>query len=178
MLVEKPPTAQNWAIGDTATIETTIPSKLPPEPMGFFESIGKPVEPASLYLAQLRDRLTSPHLTADVTALVHVAAQPAATGGVLISVTNTSRPDRFRLAEAIRGPLMVVFDNLPAGVLPDNVAGFTARGEPFVLIAVDQLLPGQEVTGLVRFRKPLPAGHRITTEVFAAGTFITRGLAL
>src|SRR5262249_10662475 len=60
MLVEEPPTAQNWVIGDTATIETTIPTKLPPEPLGFFESIGTPVEPASLYFAQLHDRLTPP----------------------------------------------------------------------------------------------------------------------
>ncbi len=168
MLVEKPPTAQNWVIGDTATIETTIPGKLPREPLGFFESIGQPVEPASLYFAQLHDRLTPPHLTRDVTALVHVAAQPAPTGGVLIRITNTSRPDRLKPAEVIRGPLMVVFDNLPTGELPDHLAGFTARGKPFILIEVDQLLPGQEVAGLVRFRKTLPAWARFTLEVFAA----------
>ncbi len=177
MLVEKPPTAQNWVIGDTATVETTIPSKLPPEPLGFFESIGKPVRPASLYLAQLHDRLTAPRPTTDVTALVHIVAQAAATGGLLVSVTNTSRPDRLKPAEAIRGPVMVVFDNLPAGVLPDNVAGFTAKGEPFVLIEVNQMLPGQEVSGLVRLRKPLPAGARLTMKVFADGIFITPGLS-
>jgi hypothetical protein len=178
MLVEKPPTAQNWVIGDTATIEQTIPTKLPPEPLGFFESLGTPVEPTSLYFAQLHDRLTPPHLTTDVTPLVHVAAAPAPTGGFLISITNTRRRNRLKLPEAIRGPLLVVFEHLPKGVRPANIAGHTAKGEPFVLIEVDQLLPGQKVTGLIHFRKRLPAGARITMEVFAAGTFVTPGLAL
>ena len=52
LLVEQPPGAMNWCIGCIGapiTIDTT--------PNGIFDSPGKPVEPASLYLQQLRDRL-------------------------------------------------------------------------------------------------------------------------
>jgi hypothetical protein len=48
MDVQRPPTAQNWAIGCAA--ETMKGS-------GFWESKGFPVQPRSLYLAQLEDRL-------------------------------------------------------------------------------------------------------------------------
>jgi hypothetical protein len=171
MLVEKPPTAQNWAIGDTATVETTIPAKLPPEPLGYFESVGQAVQPSSLYFAQLRDRVAPPHLTVDVTALLSVVVKPAATGGTLIGITNTSRPGLIAPAEGIRGPLLVVFQGLPRGVLPVNAAGFTAWGDPYVLVEVDRLLPGEEVTGLAHFRAPLPAGAKYTVRVFAAGKF-------
>jgi hypothetical protein len=45
---EKPPTAQNWAIGCRAKERKGD---------GFWESFGQPVEPRSLYLKQLEDRL-------------------------------------------------------------------------------------------------------------------------
>ena len=48
MIVANPPTAQNWAIGCTTSKQTGN---------GDWESFGKRVEPASLYLAQLKDRL-------------------------------------------------------------------------------------------------------------------------
>lgn len=48
MDVQRPPTAQNWAIGCSAqTMKGT----------GFWESKGVPVQPRSLYLKQLEDRL-------------------------------------------------------------------------------------------------------------------------
>jgi len=49
MDVEQPPTAQNWAIGCTA--------KFTPTSNGFLESVNQPVDPQSLYHAQLEDRL-------------------------------------------------------------------------------------------------------------------------
>ena len=49
MDVEQPPTAQNWAIGCTTTFTPTS--------NGFLESINQPVDPRSLYHAQLEDRL-------------------------------------------------------------------------------------------------------------------------
>ena len=48
MIVESPPTARNWAIGCVVEKHTGN---------GAWESIGKHVEPKSLYLAQLRARL-------------------------------------------------------------------------------------------------------------------------
>jgi hypothetical protein len=47
--LEQPPTAQNWAIGCTG--DYTVGD-------GFFESLGTPVDPQSLYYAQLQDRLS------------------------------------------------------------------------------------------------------------------------
>jgi hypothetical protein len=51
MRIEQPPTAQNWAIGCEAVVHTGD---------GYWDSFGTPVEPRSLYLAQLRDRLGPP----------------------------------------------------------------------------------------------------------------------
>jgi hypothetical protein len=48
MDVEKPPTAQNWAIGAVASSRSGD---------GYYESFGKHVKPRSLYFAQLNDRL-------------------------------------------------------------------------------------------------------------------------
>jgi hypothetical protein len=52
LLVQQPPGAMNWCIGcvgKTVTLATG--------PDGIFDSQGKMVEPASLYLEQLRERL-------------------------------------------------------------------------------------------------------------------------
>lgn len=62
ILVQSPPGALNWSIGDRGE-QTSAP--MPtfgerdgfPLPRGIVESQGKPVEPASLYLEQLRERL-------------------------------------------------------------------------------------------------------------------------
>jgi hypothetical protein len=50
MIVEQPPTAQNWAIGCTAKSHSGD---------GYWESVGRPVQPQSLYLSQLHERLGS-----------------------------------------------------------------------------------------------------------------------
>jgi hypothetical protein len=52
LLVQQPPGAQNWCIGCIGT-----PLTIDNTPNGVFDSPGKPVEPASLYVQQLRDRL-------------------------------------------------------------------------------------------------------------------------
>ena len=52
LLVQQPPGAMNWCIGCIGTPVTTGS-----KPNGIFDSPGKTVEPASLYLQQLRDRL-------------------------------------------------------------------------------------------------------------------------
>ncbi len=52
LLVQQPPGALNWCIGCTGS-----PVKISSTPNGIFDSPGKMVEPASLYLHQLRDRL-------------------------------------------------------------------------------------------------------------------------
>ncbi len=55
MIVEQPPTAQNWAIGCIADEHTGN---------GYWDSYGQPVQPQSLYLAQLHDRLEAAPLPA------------------------------------------------------------------------------------------------------------------
>ncbi len=57
--IQQPPGAENWAIGcQGEAITGAMPfGNAPLLPMGTFESLGTPVAPASLYLAQLRERL-------------------------------------------------------------------------------------------------------------------------
>jgi hypothetical protein len=60
--VQNPPGVLNWSIGDMGYQEDApMPVFDTPEgpslPHGVIESSGHPVEPASLYLEQLRDRL-------------------------------------------------------------------------------------------------------------------------
>ena len=57
--IQQPPGSMNWAIG---CVGRPLNSSQPGDqkkilPNGIFESLGAPVEPASLYLAQLRERL-------------------------------------------------------------------------------------------------------------------------
>jgi hypothetical protein len=57
--IQQPPGSQNWAIG---CVGTKITQSAPggdgtPLPNGIFESLGTPVTPGSLYLAQLKQRL-------------------------------------------------------------------------------------------------------------------------
>ena len=58
-VVQQPPGAMNWAIGcigDSVQMSRPFDSE-PKLPEGTFDSRGKPVEPQSLYLAQLQERL-------------------------------------------------------------------------------------------------------------------------
>jgi hypothetical protein len=52
LLVQQPPGAMNWCIGCIGT-----PVTVGSTPNGIFDSPGKPVQPSSIYLQQLRDRL-------------------------------------------------------------------------------------------------------------------------
>ena len=53
--IQKPPTAQNYGIGNKATVSG---SGLFDHPRGYIEGTGRNPDPASLYLAQLQERLT------------------------------------------------------------------------------------------------------------------------
>jgi hypothetical protein len=59
LLIQKPPGAMNWAIGcqGNPTNQPMPGTNQPILPSGEFDSPGAPVSPASLYLAQLRQRL-------------------------------------------------------------------------------------------------------------------------
>jgi hypothetical protein len=52
LLVQQPPGSLNWCIGCTGTAV-----KQGEIPNGIYDSPGRPVEPSSLYLAQLRERM-------------------------------------------------------------------------------------------------------------------------
>lgn len=65
LVIQNPPGAANWSIGTTG-VELTAPMKIkgqrrrdagPDLPQGFIESPNHPVQPASLYRAQLAERL-------------------------------------------------------------------------------------------------------------------------
>lgn len=59
LCVQQPPGSQNWAIGCTGKMLTQPApgSNGTPVPNGIYESLGTPVTPGSLYLAQLKQRL-------------------------------------------------------------------------------------------------------------------------
>ena len=63
-LIQQPPGSANWAIGCTGKQETApMPFRKEPKlPQGYIESEGQAVVPASLFLAQLRERLGAPAL--------------------------------------------------------------------------------------------------------------------
>src|SRR5215204_1562928 len=54
LVCQKPPTAQNWAIGH---VGEKMRGAFEPREDGYWESFGRHVDPSSLYLQQLRDRL-------------------------------------------------------------------------------------------------------------------------
>ena len=58
LVCQKPPTAQNWAIGHVGEKQK---GAFEPREDGFWESFGRHVEPQSLYFAQLRDRGARPY---------------------------------------------------------------------------------------------------------------------
>jgi hypothetical protein len=67
LLIQQPPGAKNWCIGCTGRFTPILWHKgsipIPESPSDTHESPGVPVTPASLYLAQLRDRLGAAALT-------------------------------------------------------------------------------------------------------------------
>jgi len=54
LVCQKPPTAQNWAIGH---VGEKIRGAFEPRDDGYWESLGRHVEPQSIYVQQLKDRL-------------------------------------------------------------------------------------------------------------------------
>ncbi|MEQ1762584.1 MAG: hypothetical protein ABL984_05480 [Pyrinomonadaceae bacterium] len=54
LVCQKPPTAQNWAIGHVGEKQA---GAFEPREDGYWESLGRHVEPQSLYFQQLKDRL-------------------------------------------------------------------------------------------------------------------------
>jgi hypothetical protein len=58
LVVQQPPGSQNWCIGCVGTpISGNEPGSSRPVPDGIYDSLGTPVTPGSLYLAQMCDRL-------------------------------------------------------------------------------------------------------------------------
>jgi hypothetical protein len=152
--VGQPPTAQNWAIGD---ITTAAPS---PTGTGFIESSNQPVEPHSLYAAQLADRLARFH---PVSSLVRVSATPVPDQGSawIVRVTNVSNVP-------LPGPVLIAFANLPpvVGLGPTNST--PAADNLFVAGSVTGLAPGQSAMAIVSFTgPPSPLSRGVVAEVLA-----------
>jgi hypothetical protein len=150
MDVEQPPTAQNWAIGCTA--------KFSPTSNGFLESINQPVDPRSLYHAQLEDRLAREY---GVDGLVHVTAKPlpGPAKDVSLTITNASNV-------RILGPVLIVFTSLREGVTLASISGQTTAGDPFVAVSLTGLAAGQSASAAFQFTAPLP-DHGVAIEILA-----------
>jgi hypothetical protein len=140
MDVERPPTAQNWAIGCTA--------RFTPTSNGFIESTNQPVEPQSLYHAQLEDRLAREY---GVAGLVRVTTRPlpGSANAESVTVTNVSNV-------RISGPVLIVFTSLPSGVVLASIGGQTTAGDPLVVVSPTGLPPGRSATVTIRFTASLP----------------------
>jgi hypothetical protein len=150
MDVERPPTAQNWAIGCTA--------RFTPTSDGFLESNNQPVDPHSLYHAQLEDRLAREYGVAGQVR-VTVKPLPGPTNPVSVTIANASKV-------RVPGPVLLVFTSLPEGVALASVSGRTAAGDPFVAVSLTGLAPGQSATAALRFTAPLPR-QAVVVEVLA-----------
>jgi hypothetical protein len=152
--VGKPPTAQNWAIGDTTKLATA------PTGTGFIESSNKFVEPHSLYSAQLKERLAR---FRPVSLLVHAAATAGPGQGNAWSVTITNVSNVF-----IPGPVLIVFTDLPRVTGLTSTNNYTVAGELFVAPNLTGLAPGQSGTAIVQVPGPLSlTSPQITAEIFA-----------
>jgi hypothetical protein len=152
--VGKPPTAQNWAIGDTTTAAPA------PTGTGFIESSNQPVDPHSLYRAQLADRLARFH---SVSGLVRVTVTPVPgqSSALFLTVTNVS-------TRYIPGPLLLVFTNLPRPVGLGSVNSVTVAAPLFVAPDLPGLAPGQSGTALVSSPGLLSLpSHGVTAEILA-----------
>src|SRR5262249_11317402 len=104
-LVQSPPTAQNWAIGDRGGSHSGN---------GLYDSWGAPVDVRSLYYAQLSDRLGAQQVTLSPSdnAYVYDAAPDTNFGGAHTLLVKTSSPGFNRNA----------FLKLDLTALPANVA--------------------------------------------------------
>jgi hypothetical protein len=152
--VGKPPTAQNWTIGDKTTAAPA------PTGTGFIESSNKPVDPDSLYQAQLADRLARFHSMAS-RVRVTLTPVPGQSSALFVTVTNVSNV-------YIPGPLRIVFTNLPQSVGLGSASSSTLAVPLFVAPDLPGLAPGESGTALVRFTGLLPLPpHGITAESLA-----------
>jgi hypothetical protein len=151
--VGKPPTGQNWAIGDTTTPASALTGN------GFIESGNSSVDPGSLYAAQLKDRLARFHAVAG---LLHVTTTGVGQSTTWpVTITNVSNV-------YIPGPVLIVFTSLPRGVALASADGYTAAGDPFVVASTTGLAPGQSATAVLRFTGPLAlSANGFAAEILA-----------
>jgi hypothetical protein len=162
--VGKPPTAQNWAIGDTTT---ALPA---PTGTGFIESSNQPVTPVSLYEAQLQDRLARFH---PVTNLLHITAKPVAGQANTWSLTVTNVSNVF-----IAGPVLIALASLPPGVKVASINNYVVAGNLFVAPDLTGLAPGHSGTAIVHFAGPVsltspPIAGAVLAELPAAPLSLT-----
>jgi hypothetical protein len=158
-----PPLVMNYAIGDVANIETTVPARLPQEPLVSFQSPGQRVEPASLYLAQLHDRLGAAASLVKVTSLVRTVGK-VVNNNLVITITNTSQA-------IIQGPWQLVLTTVRSGLPPLLGSGLgtgPSQNPPFIVNVTNQdLSPGQSFRVVIPLHKPLPVGEQIHLDVLA-----------
>jgi len=73
IIIQKPPTAQNYAIGCVGNVTGLYPAAPFNQPEGFIEETGRPgLYPKSLYLAQLNERLGIPTQVSDQDAIATI----------------------------------------------------------------------------------------------------------
>lgn len=76
-----------------------------------------------------------------------------------ITITNTG-------STALTGELEVVITGLPSGVTLENASGYDANGDPYLLVNIGTLAPGQSVTIAVQFYNPKKLLFNYDVSVF------------
>src|SRR5262249_935914 len=145
-----------WAIGDKTTA-VGVPA---PTGNGFIELSNQPVDPDSLYQAQLADRLARFHSVAGL-ARVTLTPVPGQNSALFVTVTNVTTAYLPR-------PLLLVFTNLPRPVGLGSANSATVAAPLFVAPDLPGLAPGQSGTASVSFLGLLSLpSHGITGEILA-----------
>ncbi len=77
----------------------------------------------------------------------------------MVTVTNAVK-------SPIQGPLVLLLENLPAGVTLVNRSGLTRTGKPFIRL-LGGLAPGQRLAKLLNFNNPSGVAIQFNLRVFA-----------
>ena len=124
LIVQKPPTAQNYAIGCFGDITGVSPPAPFPVTEGYIEGSNQPgLEPRSLYYAQLEDRLGEPVIIAD-----------------------------NRIQNKMEPALFILYQNYPNPFNPFTEIKFNLKRSANVKLKILNTL-GQEIITLIDHRK-------------------------
>jgi hypothetical protein len=149
LIVQKPPTAQNYAIGCFGNVTGISPPASFPVPEGYIEGTNQPgLEPRSLYYAQLEERL-----------------------GIPVAIAEN------RIQTDIKPTLFQLYQNYPNPFNPSTEIRFNLTRPAHVELKILNLL-GQEIVTLMDARKSIGEyalfwnGKNINRESVGSGLYL------